>query len=96
MSYFVLRYDLVDDYLERRAALRDAHLGLARAAFERGELVLAGALAGPADQALRVFSAPERSVVEAFARSDPYVLEGLVTRWEVRDWTVVVGNAPAD
>ena len=86
-----MRYDLVDDYLERRAALRDEHLGLARAAFERGELVLAGALADPADQALLVFSAPDRSVVEAFASADPYVRNGLVTRWEIRDWTVVIG-----
>jgi uncharacterized protein YciI len=94
VSYFVLRYDLVDDYLERRAALRDKHLGLARAAFERGELLLAGALADPVDQALLVFRALDRSVAEAFARRDPYVVHGLVARWEVRDWTVVVGNDP--
>lgn len=92
MNFYVLRYDLVDDYLERRAALRDEHLGLARAASERNELVLAGALADPVDQALLVFRAPDRSVAEAFARCDPYVVNGLVARWEVRDWTVVVGN----
>lgn len=92
MGYFVLRYDLVGDYLERWAALREEHLGLARASFERGELLLAGALADPADQALLVFSAPDRSVAEAFARADPYVANGLVSRWEVRNWTVVIGN----
>lgn len=32
-----------EDYLERRAALREAHLGLARAAHERGELLLGDA-----------------------------------------------------
>ena len=31
-----------------------------------------------------------------FARSDPYVRNGLVTRWEVRSWTVVIGNEPED
>jgi uncharacterized protein len=94
VNYYVLRYDLVDDYLERRAALRDEHLGLAREAFERGELLLAGALTDPVDQALLVFRAPDRAVPEAFARRDPYVTNSLVTRWEVRDWTVVVGNRP--
>jgi uncharacterized protein len=94
VNHYVLRYELVDDYLERRAALRDEHLGLARAAFERGELLLAGALADPVDQALLVFRAPDRSVPEAFARRDPYVTNALVTRWEVRDWTVVIGNEP--
>ena len=90
----MLRYDLVDDYLQRRTALRDEHLALARAAHERGELVLAGALADPVDQALLVFNAADRSVAEAFARSDPYVVNGLVTHWEARDWTVVIGNDP--
>lgn len=94
MSYFLLRYELVDDYLERRAALRDEHLGLARAAFERGELLLAGALADPVDQAVLVFHAADRSVAEAFADGDPYVTNGLVTRWDVREWTVVVGDEP--
>lgn len=88
----MLRYDLVEDYLERRAAHREEHLGLARAAFERGELTLAGALSDPVDQALLIFDVPDRSVAEAFARDDPYVVNGLVTHWEVRDWTVVVGN----
>jgi uncharacterized protein len=95
VSYYVLRYDLIEDYLERRAALRDEHLRLATAAFERGELILAGALSDPVDQALLVFHTPDRAVVEAFARDDPYVVNGLVTHWEVRDWTVVVGNPPS-
>jgi uncharacterized protein YciI len=89
MGYCLLRYDLVDDYLERRPAFRAEHLALARAALDRGELVLAGAL-DPADQAVLVFRGPDRSVAEAFARADPYVVNGLVTRWEARDWTVVI------
>jgi uncharacterized protein YciI len=31
-------------------------------------------------------------MAESFAASDPYVVNGLVTRWTVRPWTVVVGN----
>jgi len=95
--YWLLRYQLVDDYLERRAPLREAHLALARAAQERGELRLAGALADPADEAILVFMTDEVSVVEDFARNDPYVNERLVTSWTVRHWNVVIGaDAPAD
>ncbi len=89
--HWILKYELVDDYLERRAALRDEHLGLASAAHERGELVMAGALADPADRTVLVFRADDASVAEAFAAADPYVKAGLVTRWEVRSWTVVIG-----
>ena len=88
--HLVLEYALVDDYLERRAALRDEHLALARAAHERGDLLLAGALPDPYDRALLVWTAP-REVVERFVAQDPYVREGLVTGWTIRDWNVVVG-----
>src|SRR3954468_8221447 len=54
--YLALIYDLVEDYVERRAPLREEHLGLARAAHDRGELALAGAFAEPADRALLVWS----------------------------------------
>ena len=88
--HLVLEYALADDYLERRAALREEHLGLARAAHERGELLLAGALPDPYDRALLVWTAP-RETVEAFVARDPYVVHGLVTGWTIRPWNVVVG-----
>ncbi len=88
--HLLLEYTLADDYLERRAALREEHLALARAAHERGELLLAGALPDPYDRALLVWTAP-REVVERFTASDPYVVQGLVTSWTVREWNVVVG-----
>jgi uncharacterized protein YciI len=31
-------------------------------------------------------------VAEEFARDDPYVVNGLVVRWTVREWTIVIGN----
>jgi uncharacterized protein YciI len=93
MPYFALFYDLVDDYLERRPAHRAEHLRLAEAATQRGELVLAGALSDPADRAVLIFRAADQAAVEAFVAHDPYVTNGLVTHWEVRPWTVVIGSA---
>ena len=74
-------------------SLRDDHLRLAREARERGELVMAGALADPVDSAVLLFRCDDPAVPERFARDDPYVTHGLVTRWRVRPWTVVVGQA---
>ena len=88
--HLVLEYTLADDYLDRRAALREDHLDLARAAHDRGELLLAGALPDPFDRALLVWTAP-REVVERFVEQDPYVVQGLVTGWTIREWNVVVG-----
>ena len=92
--HLLLEYALADDYLERRAALREEHLALAREAHERGELVLAGALPDPYDRALLVWTAP-REVVERFAAADPYVTNGLVVGWSVREWNAVIGGRPA-
>ena len=53
--------------------------------------MLAGAFADPPDGAALVFRGPDRSVAERFAQADPYVRNGLVTAWRVREWTVVIG-----
>lgn len=90
--YYILFYTTAPDYLERRTAFRDAHLAYARAARERGELVMAGALADPPDRAVLVFRAESPAVAEDFARGDVYVHTGVVTDWEVRPWTVVIGG----
>jgi hypothetical protein len=91
--HFLLFYDYVPDVLERRGPLRAAHLQLARAAQQRGELILGGALADPVDSAVLLFDCDSKSVVEEFVRNDPYVQGGLVTRWRIRPWTTVVGAA---
>lgn len=92
MPHFALIYDVVPNFSERRTPFRDAHLRLVRDAHDRGELVLAGALGQPPDGALLVFRGESATVVEDFARADPYVREGLVTSWRVRPWAVVVGG----
>lgn len=95
MRHYLLFYEVVDDYVARRAAHRDAHLQLAWAASTRGELVLAGALANPVDGAVLLFQGSSPEVAERFAKADPYVLNGLVTRWRVREWTTVAGTDAA-
>lgn len=92
MNYYLLSYDLVDDYITRRAPLRGQHLRLAREAHARGELLLAGAFTDPADAAALIFRASDQSVVEDFVRNDPYVLNGLVKSWKIRHWNVVIGE----
>jgi len=90
--YYLLLYDVVDGFVERRAPFRGLHLELARGAHERGHLVLAGAFAEPVDGAALLFRGDDDSAAVAFAENDPYVKEGLVTTWRVRQWNVVVGD----
>jgi uncharacterized protein len=93
--HYLLFYDVVDDYASRRVPYREAHLAHGRAALQRGELVLGGALANPIDGAILLFQGDSPAVAEKFARADPYVQNGLVTNWRVREWTTVVGPLAA-
>ncbi|QIG39463.1 hypothetical protein G5T42_08180 [Microbacterium sp. 4R-513] len=92
MTHAVLQYSYRDDYLEARESYRSAHLALAWAAVERGDLVLGGAVGTGPYEGLLVFKG-ENAVERAsdFASADPYVTSGLVTSWTVRPWATVVG-----
>ena len=90
--HYLLFYDVVPDYVDRRRAFRAEHLALAQAAHARGELVLGGALSDPVDGAILVFRGSSPATAEAFAQADPYVRNGLVTKWRVRAWATVVGD----
>jgi uncharacterized protein YciI len=89
--YFILFYKTVDNYIERRKPFREEHLSLAIRAHANGSLILAGALAEPAEGAVLVFKGEGPHIAEDFAKADPYVKNGLITEWHVRPWTVVIG-----
>lgn len=91
MKYFALVYETVDGFLAKRAPFREEHLRLVHESHARGDIVLAGALGDPPAGALLVFCGESPAAAEAFARRDPYVVAGLVPRWDVRPWHVVVG-----
>ena len=90
--HFLMFYDFTPDYLERRGEFRDPHLQLAWDAHARGELIIAGAMSDPADMAILMFSGDSADVAERFAKADPYVHNGLVTRYTIRQWNTVVGD----
>jgi uncharacterized protein len=92
MNYYALIYHLVNDYMERRTQFREEHLMLAKELNERGEMILAGAFSDPPDKALLIFKVEDKSVIEDFIKKDPYVKNGLIAKWEIRPWTVVIGN----
>jgi uncharacterized protein YciI len=94
--HYLLFYEVGEAYIARRAEFRSAHLELAWAASNRGELVLGGALADPADGAILLFKGDSPSVAENFARVDPYVTSGIVKRWHVRQWNTVAGDGCAN
>ncbi|MDN3689128.1 YciI-like protein [Cyclobacterium jeungdonense] len=95
MNYYLLIYTVSPDYLEKRGTYRKEHLNLAENLHKNGQLLMGGALADPADQAILLFRGETPAAAEAFVQADPYVKNGLVLSWEIRKWTVVIGNPSA-
>jgi uncharacterized protein YciI len=93
--HYLLFYEVVEDYAVRRMPFRAEHLEHGQRALARGELVLGGALANPVDGAVLLFRGESPLVAENFAKADPYVRNGLVTNWRVREWTTVIGAGAA-
>jgi uncharacterized protein YciI len=90
--HYLLFYDVVPDYATKRLPFRSVHLEHAWRAVARGDLVLSGALANPVDGAVFLFKGTSPDAAEHFAQEDPYVKNGVVAKWRVREWTTVVGE----
>lgn len=88
----ILFYEYVEDIVEKRGPHRTAHINHLKRAFDAGEMVMGGALADPVDGAILVFRGLSSEAAERFAQEDPYVLNGLVTKWRVRKWSTVIGD----
>jgi uncharacterized protein len=83
----LLRYEYVEDMLERRAPHRQGHLALITKYKGEDRLVIAGAVGDPPHGGLLAFRTGEAA--EAFVAEDPYAAAELVVRWNVEPWTVV-------
>ncbi len=90
--YYLLVYDYVPDILTKREPHRAEHLAKLRELHAAGAVVMAGAAGDPVDSAVIVFKGDGPGVVETFVASDPYVANGLVTKWRILPWNVVVGG----
>lgn len=90
--HYLLFYDYVDDMLTKRDPFRAAHLELVNAYHERGLLKMAGAMTDPLDGAVFVFLCDSTDAISAFIAADPYMENGLVPRFRIRPWNVVVGG----
>lgn len=91
-SYYALFYQTTEDYLERRKPHRPAHFEYLTPYFDRDQLLLGGAFEDTSDGALLIFRVDDKSEIEKFAQNDPYVVNGVVTGWEIKKWNVAISK----
>jgi uncharacterized protein YciI/heme-degrading monooxygenase HmoA len=69
------------------------HLVCGSTCRNRGKICVSSqALALPLGRALLIFHVTDKRIAETFVETDPYVVNGLVKKWEVRSWNIVTGN----
>jgi uncharacterized protein YciI len=86
---YVLFYESADNLAEKAPPHFPAHKQRLDAFHDRGELLMVGTFGDPQSQgSMSVFRS--REAAERFAEGDPFVLNGVVRDWEVREWEEVL------
>jgi uncharacterized protein len=86
---YVLLYESADDVAAKAPVHFDAHVARWRQFQEDGTLLMVGAFADPQrDGSMAVFTTREAAL--EFARSDPFVLAGVVRGWRVLEWNEAI------
>lgn len=81
---YVLYYQSAPDVAEKAPAHGAAHRAHWKDFLANGTLLMIGPFANPREGAMGIFTT--REAAESFANGDPFVLNGAVESWAVREW----------
>ncbi len=90
---YVLQYEYVENALEKRAPYREDHLAVFGKQVQNGNVVIGGAINHPPTGALTVFRNLTPNDIEQFVQQDPYVINGIVTKYTIKPYIAVTGDA---
>lgn len=87
---YVLLYESADDVAEKAPLYFGAHWARAQEFHERGDIWLLGTFGDPQREgSMAIFNSHEAA--ERFVADDPFVVNGVVRRHEIREWNEVFG-----
>jgi len=86
---YVVLYESADNVLEKAPAYFRAHSERVDEFHAHGTLLLTGTFADPQEHgSMAIFTT--REAAEEFVAGDPFVLNGVVRRSEIREWNEVL------
>jgi uncharacterized protein YciI len=86
---YVVLYASADDVAHRAPPHFPAHKARLDAFHARGDLLMVGTFGDPQNEgSMAVFRT--REAAEEFVAGDPFVLHGVVSGYEIRDWNEVL------
>jgi uncharacterized protein YciI len=86
---YVVFYDSADDVATKAPPHFAAHKARLDEFAGRGSLLMVGTFSNPQEEgSMAIFTT--REAAEEFVRGDPFVLEGVVRAWHIREWNEVL------
>jgi len=91
VAFFVTSCKSMEEVKSRHGATVAAHLARSNELHKQGTLLMAGAfLDNPEEPVSTMGIIPTREAAEEYAKADPFVLNGLVTKWHIREWANIL------
>jgi uncharacterized protein YciI len=88
---YVLFYESADDVASKAPVHFPAHRARLEESHRAGTLLMVGTFANPQEEgSMSIFATRESA--EEFARGDPFVLNGVVKSWQIREWNEILGG----
>ena len=85
--FFVTSYESLDDAVAREPHLIADHRARSKEFYAQGKVLIAGAFFNNPQEPLSTMAVlTTREAAEEYARGDPFVLNGMVSRWYIREW----------
>jgi uncharacterized protein len=84
----VMFYEVTPESLSKARINFEAHRARLNEFHARGVLLMAGPFADPTEGAMGLFTT--REAAEEFIQGDPFVINGVVSHWSLREWNEVL------
>jgi uncharacterized protein YciI len=85
--FFETFYDSLEDAVSKVPDVIAAHQARSNESHARGTLLMSGAFLNHREEKLRTMAiCTTREAAEEYARGDPFLLNGMVSKWYVREW----------
>lgn len=85
--FVVTAYETFEDALAKAPDAIAAHLKRSKELHAQGKIMMAGAfLNNPAEPLSTMAILTSREAAEEYMRDDPFVLNGMVSKWYIREW----------
>jgi uncharacterized protein len=85
---YVMCYENAADFAEKAKLHFTAHRARLDEFHAAGTLLMAGPLLDQRGGAIGIFTS--REAAEEFIKDDPFVLNGVVMSWEIREWMEIL------